>query len=116
MLDQACKKLKMENMEEKVIEQLSRLSLVPDHLKQETPKKPGLFETPEKNVFLIKKIDREDLRRRFRESDVGDSMRERRRDFLRSNGLTYFDQKDNITKRFGLDELENPQIENGRST
>lgn len=102
----------MENMEEKIIEKLGRLSLIPDKNSKASEDKPGCFETPEKNVFLVKKIDRDDLRRRMRE-DISDSMRDRRRDFMRSKGITYFDQKENTTKRMAIDELENPQIENG---
>ncbi len=114
LLDQRCKKLKMQNTEAEVVRQLGMLSLVPGKdAPPPAPKKPELFESPEKNVFLIKKINREDLRRRFRDSEVGDSMRERRRDFLRSKGITYFDQKENTTKRMAMDELENGQIENG---
>lgn len=115
MLDQVCKKLKMEKVADDVVSKMAMLSLIPqkDAKEQQIPKQQ-LFETDEKNVFLIKKVNREDLRRRLRDTEIGEVMQDRRKNFVKSKGVTYFDQKANTTKRFITDELDNPNLENGR--
>lgn len=96
---------------------MGKMSLLPDPSKPDTqklPQKPELFETAENHVFLIKRINREDIRRRFRGSEIGDAMRERRRQFMESRGVTYFDQSSNTTKALDEEDINSPDFEKSK--
>ena len=56
-------------------------------------KPPSVFESNDTNVFLLKKIDKEDLRRRLREIEVQGNLRQKRREKMARMGIkiSYFD-------------------------
>lgn len=129
-LDQACKKLKTEMITRDVVKKLGELNINVDNQTSTeeastgsklfkdlpTPLPASQFESPDRNVFLLRRAERDDLLEQIRMSERRDILAASRQAFLErdrptkdnSRKVVYFDQSANHQKLMDLEDISDP--------
>lgn len=134
-LDQACKKLKTEMITRDVVKKLGQMNINVDNqtpaaknpteeaptsskLFKDLPVPPpaSQFESPGRNVFLLRRAEREDLLEQIRMSEKRDFLAASRQAYLEkdrqakenSRKVVYFDQSANHQKLMDLEDISDP--------
>ena len=119
-LDKACKKLKQQVFSHDLIDRLKKLDLNPnpspfEELRKKKPEKPNHFDNNDDHVFLLKKVDREVLRKQFRDDDISEIVGKRRSQMLSQSRLFYFDEQSNKRKPLLLEDLNTADFSSRRT-
>lgn len=123
-LDKACKKLKTELLTRDVVKKLSQMTVNVPQQSTESPSSPvnplsqnlsaplppSQFESATRNVFLLRRAERDDLLEQIRTTSWRERLQQEKQEFQakQKNQVVYFDQSTNQQKLMDIEEISDP--------